>query len=155
MASLEPVSAAIGTYDHTHTFRLNYERTISPTLLLHLGAGYMWKFFNDNPETIDYNPLEDLGLAGATVNRLFPAFNFPASQPQGGVKNLGPSGNRNIWYEKPTGNASLTWVKNNHTYKFGGEMRLDGLPTELYSATNGVFHSRRRRPACLPLWGRI
>jgi Carboxypeptidase regulatory-like domain/TonB dependent receptor len=135
----QPVTAAIGTYDHTHTLRLNYERTISPTLLLHLGAGYMWKFFNDNPETIDYNPLQDLGLSGATVNRLFPAFTFPASQPQGGVKSLGPAGNRNIWYEKPTGNASLTWVKNNHTYKFGGEMRLDGLPTELYSATNGVF----------------
>ncbi len=135
----QPVTAAIGTYDHTHTFRLNYERTISPTLLLHMGAGYMWKFFNDNPETTNNNPLEQLGLAGATVNRLFPAFGFPTSQPQGGVKNLGDASNRNIWYEKPTANTSLTWVKDNHTYKFGGEMRLDGLPTQLYTDTDGNF----------------
>jgi len=135
----EPITTAIGTYDHTHTMRLNYERTISPTLLLHLGAGYMWKFFNDNPVTTDNNPLEQLGLAGATVNRLFPAFSFPASEPQGGVKNMGDAGNRNIWYQKPTANASLTWVKENHTYKFGGEMRLDGLPTNLYNDTAGVY----------------
>ena len=135
----EPITAAIGTYDHTHTFRLNYERTISPTLLLHLGAGYMWKFFNDNPLTTNNNPLEQLGLTGATVNRLFPAFDFPASEPQGGVKNLGDGGNRNIWYQKPTANTSLTWVKDNHTYKFGAEMRLDGLPTNLYNGTDGIY----------------
>ncbi|HXE63293.1 MAG TPA: TonB-dependent receptor [Bryobacteraceae bacterium] len=135
----QPISAALGTYDHTHTYRLNYDRTISPTLLLHVGAGYMWKFFNDDTIVTNYDALTQLGLRGATLNRMFPQFNFPASQPQGGVKNLGTGSNRNIWYQKPTANASLTWVKENHTYKAGAEMRLDGLPTYLNSNTNGSY----------------
>ena len=69
---------------------------------------------------------------------MFPAFTN-ASNAQGGVKNLGPTGNRNIWYQKPTFNQSLTWVRNNHTYKFGAEVRFEGVPTLLYTSTNGVY----------------
>ena len=29
-------------------------------------------------------------------------------------------------YTKPTATTSLTWVRNNHTFKFGGEMILNG-----------------------------
>lgn len=34
---------------------------------------------------------------------------------------------------------SLTWVRDNHTYKAGAEMRVEGVPTFLYTATNGVY----------------
>jgi hypothetical protein len=56
------------------------------------------------------------------------------------VKTLSSGTNRNIYYQKPTANTSLTWVKDNHTYKFGTEMRVEGIPTTLYSATNGVYN---------------
>ena len=132
------ISAAIGTFITSHVWRLNYERTITPSLLLHLGGGYMDLYFSDNVVNLDYNSFQQLGLKGATVNRMFPSFQN-ASNAQGGVKNLGPSGNRNIWYQKPTFNQSLTWVKDNHTFKFGAEVRFEGVPTYLYTATNGIY----------------
>jgi hypothetical protein len=39
----------------------------------------------------------------------------------------------------PTFNSSLTWVKSNHTFKFGGELRLDGWVYHALTATMGVY----------------
>jgi hypothetical protein len=137
----EPITQAIGTFITSHIYRLNYERTLTPSLLLHFGGGYQDEYFADDRAVTDYNAEQQLGLRGATVNRMFPAF-MNASNAQGGVKNLGSGTNRHIWYEKPTANLSLTWVKNNHTYKFGSEMRIEGIPTTLFSNTNGVYNFR-------------
>ena len=113
------ISAAIGTFITSHVLRLNYERIITPSLLLHLGAGYMDLYFSDNVVNLNYNSQQQLGLKGATVNRMFPAFTN-ASNAQGGVKNLGPTGNRNIWYQKPTFNQSLTWVQEQPYFQIRG-----------------------------------
>ena len=81
-----------------------------------------------------------LGLKGATVNRMFPNMTG-LSNAQGGMKNMGPGSNRHpLLYEKPTANMSLTWVRNNHTYKVGGEMRLDSNQSTLFSNTNGIYN---------------
>jgi hypothetical protein len=40
----------------------------------------------------------------------------------------------------PTYQASLTWVKDNHTYKFGSEVREFGYPLLGLAATNGAFN---------------
>ncbi|HEY7391498.1 MAG TPA: TonB-dependent receptor [Bryobacteraceae bacterium] len=134
----EPITQAIGTFITSHMYRLNYESTLTPTLLFHFGAGYQDEYFADDKKVTDYNAATQLGLVGATVPRMFPAING-ASNAQGGVKNLSSGTNRHIWYQKPTANTSLTWVKNNHTYKFGGEARFEGVPTTLFSDTNGVY----------------
>jgi hypothetical protein len=134
----EPITQAIGTFITSHMYRLNYERTLSPTLLLHFGAGYQDEYFADDKAVTDYNALTQLGLRGATVPRMFPGING-ASNAQGGVKTLSSGTNRHVWYQKPTANTSLTWVKDNHTFKFGGETRFEGVPTTLFSDTNGVY----------------
>ena len=33
----------------------------------------------------------------------------------------------------------MNWVKGNHTYKFGGEVRFDGYPGATFSNTSGNF----------------
>ena len=134
----DPITAALGTTLNSHMYRLNFERSLTPSLLLHLGAGYQDNFFNDDVVNVHYDSQKDLGLRGATLPRMFPAFQN-ANNAQGGVKNLGPSVNRNVWYQKPTANASVTWVKNNHTYKAGAELRVEGYPTLLYTASNGIY----------------
>jgi len=61
---------------------------------------------------------------------------------QGGVKNLGPGNANNrhpLMYQKPTANLSLTWTKDNHTYKFGSELRIDGNSSTVYSSTSGTY----------------
>ena len=135
----EPITQAIGTFITSHMHRVNYDRTLQPTLLFHFGGGYQDEFFGDDRAVTNYNAERELGLRGATVPRMFPAF-LGASNGQGGVKTLASGTNRNIYYQKPTANTSLTWVKDNHTYKFGGEMRIEGIPTTLYSSTNGVYN---------------
>jgi hypothetical protein len=134
----EPITQAIGTFITSHMYRLNYERTLTPTLLLHFGGGYQDEYFADDKAITNYDAVTQLGLKGATVNRMFPSF-VGANNAQGGVKTLSSGTNRHIWYQKPTSNLSLTWVKDNHTYKFGGEMRIEGVPTTLYSSSNGVY----------------
>jgi hypothetical protein len=135
-----PITAAIGTFISAHVQRLNFDDTLSPTLLLHAGIGYQDNNFNDDAPVLNYNPAAQLGLKGATVDRLFPNFSFPMSQPQGGSKTLGPGVNRHpLLYEKPTANLSLTWVRGNHTYKAGGEVRVDSNASTLFTYTNGIY----------------
>ena len=45
------ISAAIGTFITSHLYRANYDRTLTPTLLLHLGAGYQDNYFRDRKST--------------------------------------------------------------------------------------------------------
>ena len=135
----EPITQAIGTFITSHMYRLNYEKTLTPSLLLHFGGGYQDEYFADDRAVTDYDAEQQLGLKGATVNRMFPAF-IGANNAQGGIKTLGSGTNRHIWYQKPTANLSLTWVKDNHTFKFGSEMRIEGIPTTLFSNTNGVYN---------------
>ncbi len=40
---------------------------------------------------------------------------------------------------KPTANANLTWVHGNHTFKFGGEMVIEGFPTQSSSRANALY----------------
>src|SRR5262249_38009899 len=40
---------------------------------------------------------------------------------------------------KPTFNTSFTWVKGNHTFKFGGEAILEGLPIQNTTRANGAI----------------
>ena len=134
-----PITAAIGTFVTARKYRLNTDYTLRPTLLFHVGIGYQSDYFTDDAPVLDYNPLASLGLKGATVNRLFPNFTG-LSNNQGGMKNMGPGSNRHpLLYSKPTANVSLSWVKNNHTFKFGGELRLDSNISSLYSFTNGIY----------------
>jgi hypothetical protein len=134
----EPISQELGTFITSHMYRLNYEHTLGPALLLHFGAGYQDELFTDDVVNTHFDAQKELGFAGQTIPRMFPAIQN-ANNPQGGIKNLGPGTNRHIWYEKPTANTSLTWVKDNHTYKAGAEMRIEGVPTTLFSATNGIY----------------
>jgi hypothetical protein len=40
---------------------------------------------------------------------------------------------------KPTANASMTWVKGNHTFKWEGELVVDGFPTQSSSRANALY----------------
>ncbi len=148
----QPISGEIGTFITAPVQRANFEYTLTPTLLFHFGAGYMRNYFTDNSLTTNYNPAQAIGLNGVPVNRMFPAMTglCPAGTSngtvtatcggQGGMKVMGPTTNRDpILDDKPTFNTSLTWVKGNHTFKYGGELRVETNSANLYKDTNGAF----------------
>jgi hypothetical protein len=148
----DPVSAEIGTFITGRVQRANFDHTLTPTLLLHFGIGYQTDYFTDDPVVTDFNPLQTLGLKGVPVNRLFPFMTglCPAGTTngtvvgtcggQGGMKVMGPTTNRHpLLYEKPTANTSVTWVRANHTYKAGADLRLDSNKSTLFASTDGQF----------------
>ena len=105
-------TSQIGSFQQSVTARVNLDYTLSPTLLLHLGGGWQSLHFSDDdgtgdPQTLNYNALQQLGLQGAPVNRIFPFFSG-LSAALGGSANLGPSRNNHSWMAKPTFNAALT-----------------------------------------------
>lgn len=127
-----PVTSAIPSHIVSNTVRVNFDQTITPALLLHFGAGLL-------DSTVDqplksYDPVSGIGLTG-TYTDLFPSLQG-LSAAQGGSSNLGPGSQVNINYLKPTANTSLTWVKDNHTYKFGGELITQGYIDTLRSYAN-------------------
>ena len=105
------------------TVRVNYDQTLPPTVLLHFGAGLVHTPINDHSDRFD--SVKELGLRG-TYSDLFPVLQT-LSNAQGGLSAGVGAGNQiHLTYWKPTANTSLTWVRNNHTYKFGGEMMVNG-----------------------------
>ncbi len=134
-----PGSMAYDNPQKSHTFRLNYDQTLTPTLLLHFGAGYMHTLWAQSQPSFD--SAAQLGLKGTYVN-YFPTVTGIFS-PVGGYGNptggMGANQLYDLYEEKPTTNASLTWVRKNHTYKLGAELRLTGNPMYLNWPSNGYF----------------
>jgi hypothetical protein len=140
----DPIGTYIASFIPTYTTRLNYDHTLSPTTLLHVGLGYFTvQFFvpsvTTKGELVNYDAEKELGLKGGIVNRYFPAISGISSATAGGMKNIG-SGAGNLQYtQRPTFNASLTMVRSNHSVKFGGELKVEGYPVHGNSNTTGSY----------------
>jgi hypothetical protein len=141
-----PITADRGSFIGGPVERLNYDYTLTPTMLLHVGVGYQQNDFFDDAPTIGYNAATQLGLTGATINRNFPVFQGLCSAATGcttaagGTMNMGPvAGQTHSFWEKPSTNGSLTWVRGNHTYKAGTDMYWSAVPQIAYSNTMGAY----------------
>ncbi|HLI85165.1 MAG TPA: TonB-dependent receptor [Bryobacteraceae bacterium] len=144
----QPISTFSASYFDTYNQRLNYDYTLRPTMLLHLGIGYQTSTLNMPAYVQNYNPSTELGLNGPFLPYAFP--NLSAlSSAQGGVANgnvlsqytLGSefAGTEKTLEQKTVATANLTWVKDNHTYKAGAEMRIEGYPNYNIQGTTGQF----------------
>src|SRR5262249_10510423 len=135
-----PVSGAIGTDIRGNTTRLSYDRTLSPTLLLHLGAGFAQNNLNRPPLIKDYDACGQLGLCGLQFARPAQfAVLSGANNVQGGLASVGAASATDDIQEQPTAVANLTWVRNNHTYKFGGSVMTVGGFQYNISTLNGTY----------------
>ncbi|HEY6329733.1 MAG TPA: carboxypeptidase-like regulatory domain-containing protein, partial [Blastocatellia bacterium] len=125
----EPITANAGTFEASPTFRLNFDDSLRPTLILHVGIGFQEYNFCSCPVTLNYNAASDIGLTGATLAQTsFPRMNSTAvTSPQlGGMNALGSGSSYSTTPERhPTSSAGLTWVHGDHTYKVGGDFRKD------------------------------
>ena len=129
-----PITSSVPRDYSSDTYRINYDHTLTPTLLGHLGVG-MLRTIIFQPGA-DYDPVSQLGLRGTYTN-MFPNITG-LSNAQGGMSATMGSGNQNhLDSTKPTANATLTWVKNNHTYKFGGQLIVEGFTNFTRTYANG------------------
>ncbi|MBV8730545.1 MAG: TonB-dependent receptor [Acidobacteriia bacterium] len=126
-----------GTFIPSYTTRLNYDRTLSPTLLLHLGGGYYHTSFSDRAPFLSFDPSQ-FGLSGFIQHRQFPTVSGMCIPPPGflpppgcggygGMQTIGTSGQiqSQNYEEKPSFNANATWIHGNHTFKLGAELYLE------------------------------
>jgi hypothetical protein len=137
------ITGARGTFIHAATVRLNYDHTITPTLLFHVGAGYSRiSFIDDSPNTRSGGKFDctTIALQGCFVN-----FNFPTigNQPTlggpanpmvvpglGGLQQLGNAqAHTHTLTLRPSFNTNTTWIHGNHVLKAGGEIWLQGAIT--------------------------
>jgi hypothetical protein len=135
------------------TTRVNYDQSITPTLLLHVGVGYYHQKEPTIPVKFDANTI---GWKGYYDETLFPTiYNIGnnntgswacvtgvpcgAGASFGNTNGLGGFYEAIIWEEKPTAVASLTWVRGNHIFKFGGEATLEGYIDHSNWRANGFL----------------
>jgi hypothetical protein len=55
------------------------------------------------------------------------------------MSQIGPSSNSNQFERRPSGVVNLSWVKNNHSFKFGSEYRLEKYPFRNYTNVAGFY----------------
>ena len=116
----------------SNTTRLNYDHTLRPSIFNHFGIGMFWYRNPDQEIGKDYDS-KQLGLKGI-LNLGFPTFTINNISPTGNLR-MG-TGMNVFTSSKPTVTESLTWIRGNHTYKFGGEWALEAGTR--YSFAGGV-----------------
>jgi hypothetical protein len=145
----EPISYSFGGAIYASRERLNYDHTLSPTLLLHLGVGYDQDDLGRPSLMPNYDACGQLGLCSAALESVrpltFPLINGLSDTLAGGFGSttmpLGPLNRVNSLYNQFESIASVTWVKENHTLKFGGELRNGGTYTQAASQDTFAFSS--------------
>src|SRR5215469_16074851 len=131
------------------TVRINVDDTLTPTLLLHFGAGLLHMAYPQNGPTYNQatNQLFPQGIPYPAQNFIYLSGMF---SPLGGGWSGGggyPTNtstgyffNAPSQYDiKPTFNTTATWVKGNHTYKLGATALFEGLPTVTTGRAQGEF----------------
>jgi len=151
----EPISQVRDQIIHSKTFRVNYDHSLTPTLLLHLGAGVQRYH---NPDTV---PAESSNYDNTQLGNLnAPGTGFPrfgggtlGGNTYGGLAAAIGPGNRGLYLDvKPTGVAQITWVHGNHTYKAGGEWKIETFTNVSYIGLSPAYGFNSAETA-QPLYG--
>src|SRR5579875_799371 len=144
----EPYTALQPQNALAQTTRVNFDVTLTPTLLLHIGAGYL---HTSNPQTAPQYDQHQLFPQGIPfpVSNFFPYLAGMYSTIGGGWTGGGgfPVTNTGVAFTltpeqndyKPTFNTSMTWVKGNHTYKLGATALFEGIQSLNESRADGQF----------------
>jgi hypothetical protein len=138
----EEISQARGTWIHSLTERVNYDHTLTPTMLLHLGAGYSRiHFFDQSPYNHDGQTFDcaTLGIIGCQGALNFPTIASTVATTTGAGNTTGTLGGTQQFGNaqahtdthtfRPSFNSNLTWIRGNHTIKGGGEVWFQGAIT--------------------------
>ena len=143
-----PITAVRRGRGNQPTLRLNYFQNFSPTLIFNVGVGFI-RNLNPDPAldgVLQFDALKELGFYGGAPTNFtgvvatgFPRING-LSANLGGAPAMGPV-NANLYNsQKPSAVVNLTWVKNNHTFKFGGEWRKDAHTDRNVRGSQGILN---------------
>jgi hypothetical protein len=118
-------------------YRFNFDRTITPTMLAHLGAGF-FRFHNpdSSPESVlNYDVKGQLGLVGSATGVGFPNL----TGLPGSLGNLGPSTADHQTTDLASITGSWTWLHGKHSFKAGFEIKQNVYSDENLQGAQGVY----------------
>ncbi|MBZ5673105.1 MAG: TonB-dependent receptor [Acidobacteriia bacterium] len=156
----ELISQARGTWIHSATVRLNYDHTLTPTLLLHFGAGYSRIIFDDSsPFTTNGGRFDcaSIGVQGCQGSFNFPTISSTVASTSGALSTTGTLGgmqqmgnaqaHTHTTTLRPSFNTNATWIHGSHTYKAGGEVWFQGNITAPPTGITMTFASATQNGA--------
>ena len=117
--------------------RINYDYTISPTLLNHFAFGYLNR--NEGYGSVNIAYVDELPkIPGVASHNATPAVSFSDGFATYG-NNTGPDRANKTTRPAYVANNLLTWVNGKHTWKFGGEYRNIGQNFHSVGGEAGYF----------------
>lgn len=120
------ITQARGTFIYSQTERLNYDHTLTPTILVHVGGGYSHISFFDGGPVQDFS-CAAISLIGCQASIFFPRVNIGTVGSVGGMQSFGNAQAHTLTNtERPAFNTNATWIKGSHTFKLGGEVWFQG-----------------------------
>jgi hypothetical protein len=138
----------------SHYARLQYDWTVTPTILNHFNAG--WTRSNvENRNFTSGMPVSELGLNPASTQNLgYPLIGFPGYGDQ--VTSLDPRAYQqggSTFFDNEVGDNTaqftdfVTWLIGRHTLKFGGDVRIQQLNNSNHFDIGGNFNFRSNQTA--------
>ena len=103
----DPITQVLGTFQTAPLYRLNYDYSLTPTILLHFGGGYRSNYFfvpsvTRSGEVTNYDALTQLGLKGGLEYRFFPTITgLLSTSGAGGMVTVGSEANTNQITQSP------------------------------------------------------
>ncbi len=137
-----PITAVRRFATSTHTIRVTYDWTLSPTTLVDTRVGYVrhWNPDFGLPEVREFDPVANLGLRGAVNGIGFPVVNSMFTQTGGGMSlGMAVAGSLPAT-KKPQALVTVTHSRNTHTYKAGFEWRDDIFSNPQIHGSHGAYN---------------
>ena len=148
----DPLATNLGTFQNAPLYRLNYDYTLSPTILLHFGAGYRSNYFfvptvNEEGQVPNYNASAELGLQGRITNKFFPPFSNVCAGAHDQLlrrsgrhdefrrRRLCRTTSRRCLRSTQASPGSVAIIRT----KFGAEFRTEGYPAQVQANTSGSY----------------
>ena len=145
-----PITQMRPEYERNHTMRLNYDYTVRPTMIIHMGVGYVMYRSPDVAAlgVLEYDAPGQLGLYGGIPNNFadpsitatgFPRINGLSTNGYGMTLSMGPSNANKYAVDKPTAVLNVSWVHGSHSYKIGADWRIDAYRDRNVRGTQGIW----------------
>ena len=143
-----PITQLRILYERNRTMRLNEDYTVSPSLLIHAGIGYI---MYRNPDVaissvLAYDAPGQLGLQGGIPTNFtgtsatgFPRLNALLTGAYGMALNMGPSNANKYAIDKPTAVLTASYVRGSHSYKIGADWRIDAYRDRNIRGSYGIY----------------
>jgi hypothetical protein len=134
-SSLSPIFGA-STPQRTRYVRFTHNYTFSPSVVNQFLVGFSRRFRGEVANSLGEGFPEQIGLKGVQ-NTTFPCIKFFGGPYREALNNCGASQFADNVYQV---NDSVSWVRGQHNFKFGGEVRMLQFNVRRLTQSSGEFH---------------